>query len=223
MEKRPREGHQTVYVRGHCGPMLGSNRLLVATIVGLAILNPVSQDACAQKGATDGAQQPKQDSKPIDLSPIEDQLKGITRAIESSQHDPYAEQDRERADRDLDAQDRMAFWARLLFYATVASLFLTAAGLFLIYRTLVHTRRAADFASDMVQEAKLTTKAAQDSIAETKRVGEAQVRAYLTAHDVVVNIDHQDHKVSVAYTVTNNGNSPALNVLVGSRGCPELC
>ena len=47
--------------------------------------------------------------------------------------------------------------------ATVASVFVTLAGLALIGRTLHHTRRTADYAFNMVDEAKKTTKATVDA------------------------------------------------------------
>lgn len=50
----------------------------------------------------------------------------------------------------------MAEWARLMFYATAATVLLTFAALAAIIRTLHHTRRAADYTEDMLIEAKAT-------------------------------------------------------------------
>ncbi len=54
----------------------------------------------------------------------------------------------------------MAQWAEWMFYAAAATVALTLAALFAIIRTLVHTRRAADYTRDMLVEAEKSTAAA---------------------------------------------------------------
>lgn len=107
---------------------------------------------------------------------------------------------------DLQAQQDMAFWAAALF---VSSTVLTTAGLLLIWRTLLHTRDAAIHAGRAVDEAKNATKAAQDAIVVTQDLGEAQVRAYLSAKTVQVAYDAPNSSLIFGCSVSNHGQSPA--------------
>lgn len=74
--------------------------------------------------------------------------------------------------RDLEAQESMASWAQAVFWTSLAAVALTLIGVVLISLTLHHTRRAADYAKDMVDEAKNATRAANDTFAEAKRAND---------------------------------------------------
>lgn len=94
-------------------------------------------------------------------------LQGIESAIRElipEEDKVAAEADRRRDKADLEAQESMARWAFWMFIAAAASVVLTFVGLALLWRTLLHTRRAADYANDMVVEAKATTAAAQETL-----------------------------------------------------------
>ena len=65
-----------------------------------------------------------------------------------------------RSERDLEAQQDMARWAMLMFFASAASVVVTIVGLLLIWRTLHHTRRAADYARAMVDETRVSSQSA---------------------------------------------------------------
>ena len=73
----------------------------------------------------------------------------------------------------------MAFWAKLMFWASALGVLSTFAGLLLIWRTLHHTRRAADYALDMVREAEEATAEAR---AATKAAQTAANSAEQTLH-----------------------------------------
>ena len=79
----------------------------------------------------------------------------------------HSARDKQRSEQDLDAQREMANWAEGILWATLSigglSILVTILGMILIGFTLHHTKRAADAAFDMVDEAKATTKAAQDT------------------------------------------------------------
>lgn len=115
---------------------------------------------------------------------------------------------------DLQAQQDMAFWAAALF---ISSTVLTAAGLLMIWRTLVHTRRAAEYAGAAVLEAKEATKAARDAVVATERIGEAQVRAYLSIVESSINVRADGSGVETRLEVKNFGNSPAKKVHIAYR------
>lgn len=109
----------------------------------------------------------------------------------------------------------MALWTMWMFFAAAAGVLLTLAALIAILRTLHHTKRAADAAADMVHEAKLTTKAANDTIEETRRIGVAQTRAYLQfslleVEYIPVGGGSKDG-IRISGELSNKGYSPALD------------
>ena len=75
-------------------------------------------------------------------------------------------QDHGRAESDLDAQEDMALWAKLMAVVSFLGLGITSFGVYLVWGTLDQTRVA--------------TKAAQDAVAVTKKMGRMQTQAYLS-------------------------------------------
>lgn len=149
-------------------------------------------------------------------------LKNIEAAIRDliAEEDKIAAEDQDRREeRDLNAQEGMAKWAELMFYATAATVLLTLAALFAIVRTLHHTKRAADFAEGMLIEARATTKAARDTITVTREIGAKQVRPYISYSGfsfdgIKVFRDGREDFDSVGnfifdITIRNSGQSPA--------------
>jgi hypothetical protein len=86
----------------------------------------------------------------------------------------------------------------------IAAFFLSAWAVWLLYATLKATRK-------MITEAERTTKAAEDAVAETRRIGEAQVRAYIAITEVSLTVSNDDRPVfDIKYI--NSGNSPATRL-----------
>jgi hypothetical protein len=146
----------------------------------------------------------------------------VLQSIETAIRDLIAEEDKiqregeiKREIDDLRAQQEMAVWAARMTWATVGSLVLTAIALWAIVRTLHHTRRAADYANDMVDEAKRATEAANRTVAETTRIGEAQVRAYLTC--IGGTFSANANYLAVQFKIRNTGQSPATHCLIRYR------
>lgn len=133
--------------------------------------------------------------------------------VEEFTEAPSDQEERER--RDLDAQEAMAKWAFWMFVASAVTVTLTGIALIAIILTLRHTRRAADSSEKMVVEAKETTKAAEDSVAETKRIGEAQAKAYL-GFQIVSGQVAEGEPISFKVRIKNHGASPALAIAVAS-------
>lgn len=134
--------------------------------------------------------------------------------IESAIRDLIAEEDKVASEReeqrevaDLKAQMDMARWAFWMLIATGATVILTGVGVVLIWRTLLYTRQAAVHAGEAVVEAGNATKAAQDAVEETRRIGEAQVRAYLTCVGGEFLVSARLLKLRLR--VKNTGQSPA--------------
>ena len=113
-----------------------------------------------------------------------------------SQGESKAEND--RAERDLNAQEDMAFWAKLMFWANFATVALTFVALVAIIRTLHHTRRAADAADEMNTEARAATKAALDTLSVTQTLGERELIAYIAAEECFVSYIERAQRYSKA-------------------------
>nr|WP_295470281.1 hypothetical protein [Mesorhizobium sp.] len=128
-----------------------------------------------------------------------------------------AEEQRRRDNDDLKAQESMARWAFWMFIAAAVSVVATFVGLALIARTLHHTRRAADYAAEMVDEAKATTEAAERSIIESGKMGRAQNRAYLVVEPNGINQLSGRKDVMGHVLLRNVGNVPARNVTLYVR------
>jgi len=120
--------------------------------------------------------------------------------VERAIANPETAETTEHDERDLAAQEGAALWA---FWIAVISFFqlgLSGFGLWAILRTLKQGRE--------------TIQAARDSVAETRRIGEAQVRAYLTGISVEVGFTSKG-LVVLRVHVRNSGQSPARCVYLG--------
>jgi hypothetical protein len=149
-------------------------------------------------------------------------ISSILEGIEAAIRDLIAEEDKiareaneSRENRDLDAQEGMAWWAEMMFYAAGATAVLTLLALVAIIRTLHHTRRAADSADGMLVEARKTTIAALASAETAQRIGEAQVRAYVSVAEAEFSI--LEDQIVIGVKLQNAGQSPAFMVKAGSR------
>ena len=103
----------------------------------------------------------------------------------------------------------MAFWAMAMFFAALLGTILTGAGVFLIWRTLEATKRAAVAAEGAVTEAKNATKAAQEAVNVTRDIGRAQVRAYVTIKSAAIYFGGDDGGPFIQIVAANSGQSPA--------------
>lgn len=184
--------------------------MLVFATVGLT-LQPIGDRCHAQDGASQGqdkTEQAPQVIAPLDLTPINERLESIDKSIEALQPKPETADEYRRAEGDLKAQTEMADWARVMAYVTSASVIVSAFGVGLIILTLRQNRRSMRIGLAGV-------KRSGAAVRETKRIGEAQVRAYLSTDWIDIGIDATSHCVTVGASCSNSGNSPARNV--------ELC
>ncbi|WP_131825031.1 hypothetical protein [Yoonia rosea] len=162
----------------------------------------------------------RQDDRTIDLTPALKDIEAAISNLVAEKNQIEAEARQERESRDLDAQEAMAKWAKWMFYATTATVLLTFFALLAIVRTLHHTRRAADSADGMLTEAKATTIAAQENSHVTQRIGEAQVRAYLSITRVTLTVAHisqDDVRWQFGVFIKNSGQSPARKVGISAE------
>lgn len=93
---------------------------------------------------------------------------------------------------DLAAQQSMAESTNWMNWAAWAGVIFTVAGVFLVWRTLIAT---------------------QDTVAVTRKIGEAQTRAYLSVLDFESEVTgNPEPKITVKITLKNFGQTPARNV-----------
>lgn len=173
---------------------------------------PESQPRQEESGPASSEVSQEQDPSAVDISPA---LNGIEAAIREliAEEDAIARKEAEALEkRDLKAQEGMAWWAELMFYATGAMTVLTFAALIAIIRTLKHTKRAADYAQDMVREAKATTEAAEKTVEATKDIARIELRAYVGVKSVTITFgqDGQDFDARIVIRVANTGSTPAI-------------
>lgn len=157
---------------------------------------PDVEESAPNGGEGTETQQPASIDPTPALNGIETAIRDLVTEVDEIER--RAEQD--RANRDLSAQEAMAHWAMLMFWATATTVLLTFAALLAILRTLHHTRRAADYAEDMVGEA--------------KRATEVQVRAYVNLGEVIVTNARAQERPKLKLKIKNFGASPALNLRV---------
>lgn len=127
-------------------------------------------------GATTGEQSTEQD-----LSQV---LAGVEAAIRDLIAEERANQTQGPTDyeaRDLKAQEEMAFWAKAMFWATLAAAVIAVAGVVYVRNTLF----------------------------ESRRIGRAQVRAYLSCGSATYRASKDG--LTITPVIVNSGQSPALN------------
>lgn len=137
--------------------------------------NSVSQSPASDAPAEDnktGADQNRAPPSVEDLAPIESK--------ESQAHSEVTEQAKQD---DLQAQQDMAFWAMLMFFATVATVIISGFALLLLKRTLDATATAAEHAETMASEAQKATKAATDAATSSAKATAAMIEANRIASD----------------------------------------
>ncbi|UWQ16252.1 hypothetical protein [Jannaschia sp. M317] len=181
------------------------SRWIIAVALGLTLVTsgtaqeqPATEDQPRQEdSATDGQDRPEQpEFDPVQAVIALEAIEAAINKLKSEVDQNETNRARENAARDLDAQEGMAWWAELMFYATAGTVILTFAALIAIIRTLHHTRRAADTAERMADD--------------TRAIGRAQVRAYL--HCKSAKFEIKSDLSRAVLEVSNTGQSPAKDV-----------
>lgn len=131
--------------------------------------------------------------------------------------------------RDLDAQEAMAKWAFWMLVVAACGTALSFIGIFLVWRTLLHTRRAADFSGAAIQETKAATaaaisasEAATESNAIMRETTDSQLRAYVGPDAVTYTYNAETGAFAVSTILKNFGQTPAYKyrTLVGLNFIP---
>jgi hypothetical protein len=155
-------------------------------LAGSADAQIVQHDARSNSPAQQTQPQPKTEIQPSDLTAIKNQIERIGTALESANNDANSAEEKDYAQRNLKAQERVADWAPAVFFVAFIELIVTAVGVYFIYQT----------------------------IKETRRIGQAQVRAYVSIKSVAIRfVDITENMTypSVSVVAENSGQSPARN------------
>lgn len=162
--------------------------LLAASICisggGVVAQGPGNDPGGEQRTAED-SRKSESDNKSVTLRTLQDAVNRIASAIEAKKDDADAKRKDQREQDDLEAQRDMARWAKYSGWTAIASaiaatiaLIVTTAGVILVWRTLIHTKRAAEAAAAMVGHAAAATEAAEETTEEARKATKfAQVTA----------------------------------------------
>ncbi len=176
----------------------GIYRSVIAALVGLILVGnaqaqPISNSARSDATAAKSNQKATQHSDiAFGISRIGNQLEA-----QNAKADPYEKERNEREIRDLQAQEKSAYWAGAMFWATLGALVLSVIGVGLVWTTFRETRKANSIARETMFR---------------------QLRAYVTAESAERNHDNRFEGYSglecVSITLHNSGATPATGVKV---------
>jgi len=132
--------------------------------------------------------------------PVPQIIKSPTGEPKSTQSHTEVKDNREQ--QDLQAQQDMAFWAMLMVFAAVATVIITAIGVWLVRQTLKATLLA-------VEDTGKATEAMLESNKIARETGRKQVRAYIGIESITLD-DGEDFNIPrFIIEIKNNGVSPA--------------
>ena len=172
---------------------------------------PVSQGQKTPDKKRAEAESQKNAPPPEQLTPALRQIESAIRELVNQQRAAQEKGPAQHEIKDLKAQDDMAFWAKLMFFATMVAVGLTGFGIWLIKRTLDETSVAAKHTEGMLEEAKKTTEAAHAAIKATDKAAERQLRAYVGFADI--SLDWSKETIIVTkIRFINKGQTPAYKV-----------
>lgn len=168
---------------------------------------PARQDSSADPDYTNAGQQ---QTAPADITPALEAIEGPKSDLIADEGADERQRQEHREIADLQAQQDMAVWAKLMTWATWVGVFLTAVALLLIWRTLHHTRVASQAAVAAVIEAEKTVEI-------TRQIGMAQVRAYVAIINAVIHEFAVGKVPFVRVQIKNGGQSPAYGLRAKSQ------
>jgi hypothetical protein len=124
----------------------GIYRSVFVAIAGLILAvycQPISSNTRSQPTAEQGNKDATKDAN------IAASVSRIGNALEAknAKTDPYEKDRNKREIRDLQAQEKSAYWAEWMFYATAVAVILSVLGIALVYITFRATRKANDIAT----------------------------------------------------------------------------
>lgn len=168
-----------------------------------AAANPPSRDSGAEGGATP-SQQTQRDRTPVsEAAAIHSDTQRLAAALEAKNAYDESANGQQDAHEAAKGALQAAGWAQGMFWVAFAETLITGAGLLVVALNLKEARRSAD--------------ASERSVKETRRIGGAQVRAYVNIIGCHVYFlrdgirESDDRHPLVHVRIENTGQSPALN------------
>jgi hypothetical protein len=140
-----------------------------------------------------------------------DAVECATKAIEAAQENSESRQD-------LYAQQDMSKWAFWMLVASAATFAVTALGVWFVRRTLDATLEAVEDTGRATKAMFDANDIAKAALAESRRIGEAQARAYLSLSLNGLHFNPLDGRGKVVGRATNTGATPAVDVKVFAKG-----
>lgn len=169
---------------------------------------PNDNGARAQRSSAQDCAPQQNFGKP-DVGSTEHLLDSLTSNPENTYPytDPKSYRDSQRADQDLAAQQTMALWTKGMFWAALGSLFVTGAGVLLVFYTLRETQKTTGAAI-------AAANAAVDANDQARTFFVEQQRARLSVNAVVseVSWEGENARFEIAIKIDNIGRSNAENV-----------
>lgn len=168
---------------GYGGAYRALGGCLAACILAGAVLAQDVQQATPpvfeSQPEAQGRQQPSEDRRADgiqqnqtateSLAAALDKIEAAIRDLTAQQNAAQGQGPKDHEIRDLEAQEGMALWAKAMFWATVAAVIVTLAGVLLIGWTLYHTRLAAIHANQMAVAAEEGNEIARAGILSIQR------------------------------------------------------
>lgn len=187
--------------------MAGSNRgfYIVATLVAIIVLGVfgAAETRCQREQDAYQAHYSGQPGR-HEISQFRSQRGWIPCLVEREVANPETANTTEHDQRDLVAQEAAALWGFWIALFAGLQMAATIVGLAFIKRTLDATWGAVEKAGEAVQ-------ATKESAAETRRIGEAQVRAYLNVIGLTMLITNEG-LLQLCVEMKNSGQSPAIDL-----------
>lgn len=191
------------------------------TLESQPVAEPRQEDRGSHGNADANAEGPKASELLPAIRGIESAIRNLIPEKDEAESNRQNKQDAD----DLQAQQDMAVWAKGMFWATIGTIITTVMGLVLIWRTLHHTRRAADYAADMVAEAQNTTNAAiegtraaieanrlQNELFAADQRPWIEIEAVVPDGDLIWWLDDRICRINVGLVVKNCGKTVATDV-----------
>ncbi len=174
-------------------PPLGVGLCIILLLVVPAL---IKQNRDSERAQQNTAQQYEDSQKIVPLGSI----------TKGPYTDPKAYRDEWREEQDLDAQLKMAKWAKYVGLIAILELVVTVVGVYYVAKTLSANWEAV--------------KVAQDALLATREASEKQVQAYLVCNSGkskldsfrITPADPEQHRIRINGCVANKGQSPAHKI-----------
>jgi hypothetical protein len=182
---------------------------LPAIAIGLVLSNAANAEGVSRDTRRDAARNqsgpiPIENIFPTSDFPGVNELQRIAHALEAQVADSQSPEEQDRAERGVEAAERLADWTPGILAVAFLEIVITGFGVFLLAGTLGHTRRTAD--------------AAEKTLAETTKNARLELRAYLSVEPAGINRLYGETAEALGHVmVTNVGKLPAKNVQVVVR------